>query len=408
MTRLTLVLSLAAVSCAQTNSGVVTGRILNSQHQPLVSSKVLVQRDGKDVVSGVTDANGSYRFNLPPGDYRLRVGTITKPISVADNKTTKLDIELAPSSDQPQFFDEPRFTVAGVTDNTYRGGHGSDNILRSSETLTKATASLSRANESEAEPHHLLAEQDEQSGHSLEAVKEYQTAAELNPSERNLFDWGTELLSHRAPQAAAEVFSKGRSLFPHSQRMLLGLATSWYAAGSYEKAAKYFFDAIDIDPDDPNPYAFLIKAQSKEITQAPGYFERFARFAQLQPDSALANYYYGATLLAHHRGSEAETFLKKAVMLDSHLAAAYLDLGIACADDHKYSEAINAYKLAIREDPNIEEAHYRLSEAYRLTGDHSSAAQELAIYRQLSRQSAEKLEQERREIQQFVVKLKNQ
>ena len=42
----------------------------------------------------------------------------------------------------PPYFDEPKFIVAGVTDASQRGGHGSDPVLRSAESLAKETASL--------------------------------------------------------------------------------------------------------------------------------------------------------------------------------------------------------------------------------------------------------------------------
>ena len=43
-----------------------------------------------------------------------------------------------------EFFDEPQFTVAGVTQATNSGGHGSDTVLRTTEALAKATASLGK------------------------------------------------------------------------------------------------------------------------------------------------------------------------------------------------------------------------------------------------------------------------
>jgi hypothetical protein len=69
---------------------------------------------------------------------------------------------------------------------------------------------------------------------ALEAVREYQRAAELDATEPNLFNWGAELLMHRAAEPATEVFAKGHRLFPRSTRMLLGLAAAWYARGDYE------------------------------------------------------------------------------------------------------------------------------------------------------------------------------
>jgi tetratricopeptide (TPR) repeat protein len=294
---------------------------------------------------------------------------------------------------QPQFFDEPTFTVAGVTDNTYRGGHGSDTVLRSAETLAKSTASL-------AEPHHTKAESYESSGHALEAVREFQRAAELDPSEINLFDWGTELLSHRAPEPAAEVFGKGVRLFPQSVRMMLGLATAWYSAGTYEKAAQWFFRATDADPNDPNPYLFLGKVQAREITELAGYRERLARFATLQPDNALANYYYALSLCNQHDYVRARRLLDKAVTLDPHLGIAYLQLGIV-------NRSIKDYQMALEADPTLAEAHYRLAEAYRLRGDTAKAREEMAAYAKLSKESNQSAERERREIQRFVIALRS-
>ena len=63
-----------------------------------------------------------------------------------------------------------------------------------------------------------------------------------------------------------------------------------------QKAAEWFFKAADLNPNDPNPYLFLGKIQSREITESAGYRERLARFANLTPESALANYYYAVSL----------------------------------------------------------------------------------------------------------------
>jgi len=347
----------------------LTGQVVNAAHQPVASAKVIAQSGGKDLASAVTDASGHYKLTLEAGQYVIRVEGVRKTVSIGE-KAVNLDFDLP---EGPQFFDKPQFTVAGVTDNTYRGGHGSDTVLRSSEALTKETAALSTGDRP----------------FDVEGVKEFQKAAELDPSEQNLFNWGTELLSHKAALPAAEVFSKG-----NSQRMILGQAAAWYAAGIYDKAAHCFFEAIDLNPDDPTPYAFLFQAKAQEITQSDGYRERFARYAKAHPENALANYYAG--------------FLVKAVTIDPHLAAAQLALGIEYSKDGKWPEAIGAYQMALKDDPSLEEAHYRLSEAYRVTGETEKSRQELAAYQALSKASAEKLEKERREVRQFVIDLKHQ
>jgi len=366
----------------------ITGSVFDEQHRPVRAAKVYLRSAGKKDVATETNSDGVYRFTVPSGSYTLRVDSQDRgPFTVSGPKVT-VDFTL-----EPQFFDEPTFTVAGVTDNTYRGGHGADTVLRSAESLAKSTASLD-------EPHHTLAESYEHSGHPLEAVREFQRAAELNPSEINLFDWGTELLSHRAAEPAAEVFGKGVRLFPQSVRMMLGLATAWYSAGLYEKASQWFFKAADADPNDPNPYLFLGKVQSREITESAGYRDRLARFAKLAPNNALANYYYALSLCNQHDYVSARRSLDKAVTLDPHLAVAYLQLGII---EHSISD----YRKGVEADPALEEAHYRLAEAYRLSGDAVKAKEEMAVYNKLLKESNEAVERERREMQRFVVALRN-
>src|SRR5713101_1253420 len=131
---------------------------------------------------------------------------------IADS--AKLTVSQKPgSAAQPEFFDEPQFTVAGVTDTTNLGGHGSDVVVRTKEALAKDVVSLSAApvnkqsvtKESPPSP----AQREEKQGNPLQAVHEYQRAAEMNPSESNFFDWGAELQVHHVVEPGNEVFNKG-------------------------------------------------------------------------------------------------------------------------------------------------------------------------------------------------------
>jgi tetratricopeptide (TPR) repeat protein len=297
----------------------------------------------------------------------------------------------------PQYFDEPNFIVAGVADPSQRGGHGSDPVLRSAEALAKQTASLRTGTS--------VADAEEKKGNELEAAREYQRAAELDPNEANLFDWGAELLKHRAADQAVEVFTDGHRLFPRSTRMLLGLAVALYSRGSYDQAERRFFEAADLNPSDPAPYMFLGKISNGPITESSGFAERLERFGRLQPENAWANYYYASTL--SRTSPKARVLLEKAVRLDPHLGDAFLLLGIVFSEKGDFSKAISAYQSAIEATPPMEEAHYRLAQAYRKMGEAAKAQKELELYRQLSRQSAEKLERDRADIQQFVFALKH-
>lgn len=404
-------------------SATLQGSVRDSRRRPLGAATVYLQMKATgQTLTAQTDPAGAYRFTeLQAGTYLLRAEgggsgeAAARPIILGDGETSKVDLTV-----EYAFFDEPNFIVAGVTDPISRGGHGSDTVLRSTEALAKATASLSKepgsasASGSSAELHHTLGYAAERRGDALEAVREYQRAAELEASEPNLFDWGTELLIHRATEPATEVFLKGHRLFPRSLRLLLGLAAAWYARGDYDRAAGRFFEACDLNPGDPGPYMFLGKVQSIEITKLEGYAERLERFAKLHPDNARANYYYAVSLWKQRKGPEdSETparvreLLEKAVRLDPSLGAAYLQLGIVHSDQNDDAHAIAAYLKAIEVSPRMDEAHYRLGQTYERTGQKVKARQELEAYEQMSKQLRQETERERSEIQQFVFELRD-
>jgi tetratricopeptide (TPR) repeat protein len=272
-----------------------------------------------------------------------------------------------------------------------------------------------RSPQDQARLHHLLGDVEEKLGNPLEAVREYQRAAELSASEPNLYDWGSELLLHRTPEPAIEVFTRGNRLFPRSVRMLIGLGLSWYAHGSSEQAVQRLCDASDLNPDDPNPYLFLGKIQSGEKTQPDALVERLRRFAMLQPENALANYYYAVSLWKSRKDpqdvrtlAQVQSLLEKAVHLDPKLGPAYLQLGILYSQRKDFSHAISAYQQTIAVSPQLEEPHYRLAQIYKQTGQKVKGQEELQVYEEISKKRAEEIERERHEVQQFVYTVRDQ
>jgi tetratricopeptide (TPR) repeat protein len=508
-------------------SAIVRGLVRDAHGLPVPGATVsLRSEDGTGTLTAGTDHDGSYGFSaVPPGTYTLRVEmtgyavATMSSVELAAKQEKRFDLKLelasvstspAPSTGVPEFFDEPKFTVAGVTDTTSLGGHGSDTVARTREALAKETAALGKASpagslstpppvssvaasekilreaakrepgdfdtnrrlaklllgdgrahealpylerasqlnsgdydnayelalagcavgdferartsaahallahQDKAELHHLLADIDEKTGKPLEAVREYQRAAELDPSEPNLFDWGTELLLHRAPEPAIEVFNEGNRLFPRSVRMLVSLGVAWYAHGSYQEAARRLCEASDLSPADSVPYLFLGKIQGAETTPSDAVVEKLAQFVRLHPESAMANYYYALSLWKRRKAAEDSTrlqvqsLLETAVRLDPKLGSAYVQLGMLHAERNDLYGAISAYLQAIEASPRLEEAHYRLAQAYRLTGEKSKAHAELQLYNEITKASAGEMERERHDIKQFVYTLRNE
>jgi tetratricopeptide (TPR) repeat protein len=527
-----------AQSQDQAGSAILQGSVLDSSGHSIMAATVYLQKDAEQTLTTRTDSEGRYRFSaLGAGVYKLRAdmaGYIVAsfgPCALGPKEMKRVDLTLqystlsTPRNSSPgtssgtsgveklQYFDEPQFTVAGVTEAMNPGGHGSNATLRTTEALAKETVSLenpaaktesssgmstpslstpeeeslrmraehepgnfelnyrlgkmlvdegkareailylerasqtnpvdeenayelalahadagqyerahaeartllARPNETvsqQAEIHHLLGNIEERLGHPLEAVRDYQRAAEMDPSEPNLFDWGAVLLIHRAFEPAIEVFVQGNHLFPRSSRMLAGLGVAWYARGAYDQASRSLCEASDLNPDDPNPYLFLGKMQSVDSMQSDCVVERLGRFLRLQPENAMANYYYALNLSRQegdvNKLAQAKSLLEKAVHLDPKFAAAYLQLGILYSQQGATFEAISAYKNAIEANAQLAEPHYRLGQLYSRAGEKSKAQAELQIYEQLSKKTAEESERERREIQQFVYTFRQQ
>jgi tetratricopeptide (TPR) repeat protein len=331
----------------------------------------------------------------------------------------------ASKSDDMEFSDKPNFTVAGVTDWTNVGGHGSDTKLRTSESLARETLALKSSEPGEtagatetaraADSHRLLGDRAESSGDPVAAEHEYEEAVRLNPSEQNYFVWGTELLLHRAIKPAAEVFEKGTTAHAKSSRMLAGLGAALYASGDYANAARRVCDASDLKPTDPTPYLFLGKMEKAAPDPLPCAAEKLARFAHDQPANALANYYFAVAIWKRAQRNENPQYLRKcesltqrAIAADPKLAEAYVQLGMVHAARANFAQAINAYKKAIEVNPQSAEGHYRLALAYKRTGEDAKSERELQLYKEAEKTETAAIEQQRREIRQFLIILKDQ
>ena len=489
-------------------------RVLDSQSHPLSDVQVhLVSESGTDL-TGHTASDGMCLFSaVASGKYRIHADaahtgeTAEIFLAAADHKTITLTLRPAAqeasnnsATAAPDFFDEPKFTAAGVTDTSNLGGHGSTTRVPTSEALSRATASLKSdtpkssasadsvrelRRQADSHPadfdlnhragsvlletgdasgaipyleraarlktddantyqlaraycdigkyeiartvalsllakantgpvHHLLATIEEKGGNPLEAAREFQRAAELDPSETNLFDWGSELLLHHALPQATQVFGKGSELFPKSQRIRMALATTKYSAGDDGQAAKLLCEASDLDPANSVPYEFMGRILSTGSVRSDEVSARLARFAELQPENALANYYYALSLWKQSRvktnpdqNKKIKTLLETAVRLDPKLGAAYVQLGMLYADAGDTTHAISLLAKAAEVSPDLPDAHYRLSRLYSLRGEKTKAQHEFSLYQQTSKAAEVELQRQRRETRQLVFTMKS-
>ena len=145
----------------------------------------------------------------------------------------------------------------------------------------------------------------------MAAANEFETAAHMDPSESNLFDWGSELLLHRTLAPAVEVFQHATERYPNSPRLAIGLGMALYSRGNYDEAVKALLQGADLDPSDPSCYLFLSKAYDSSPSQADEVIQRFRRFAELQPRNAERSYYYAMSLWKGKRAQDPDLDLQQ-------------------------------------------------------------------------------------------------
>ena len=260
------------------------------------------------------------------------------------------------------------------------------------------------------ELHGLLGRVDEEQGKYLEAANEFASAAHLDPSEDNLFAWASELLLHRAYEAAIAVFQQGTTRYPQSPRLWVGLGMSYYSRTDYEPAIQALMQAADLNAQDPRCYFFLSKAYLSSPGQAEQVITRFQRYAEVKPTDGMAQFYYAMSLWKGRRLSpseidfaKVEMMLKRASTLDPSNAEIHLELGILYNDQQQESKALPEYREALRLNPDLAEAHFRLGRYYVHAGESKQAQAELERFKQLQDKHQAAVDKKLADVQQFVI-----
>jgi tetratricopeptide (TPR) repeat protein len=299
----------------------------------------------------------------------------------------------------------------GIQPSTYDNGYD----LAMAELLTKqygkarmVAESLTKVKDT-GELHSLRGQIEEADGKYVAAANEFDRAAHMDPSEENLFSWGSELMLHRTYEPAIEIFRVAVQKYPNSARAWIGLGISLYARGLYEDAVKALLTASDLSPADARVYYFLSKASNSSPTQMDEVIKRFERYAEAQPKDALAQYYYAMSLWKG-RPAEAgasdwkqvEVLLQRAIALDDKMVDAHFQLGNLYADQHQYERSIPEYARAVELSPKLADAHYRLGTDYMRMGQKDKAQAEFAVYQKLRSEHMAESDKEGLAVQQFV------
>ncbi|HUV71278.1 MAG TPA: tetratricopeptide repeat protein [Terracidiphilus sp.] len=237
-----------------------------------------------------------------------------------------------------------------------------------------------------AKLHNLLAAVKERGGDNDGAVREYYRAAEVEPTESNIFDLATFLLQHKQYvgwlDESVKYFRYGVEKYPRSSQMMVGLGVALYASEQYDEAVRVLCAAVDLDPKDPRPVQFLGRAGRVSPDLATAVDKRLKDFADRYPDNAATNYFYALSLWERGGRDEGRNFpkiqelLRKAEALSPGWYEPHYQLGLLYEAEKRYPDAIREMQKAVKIDPNFFSAHFRLVTLYGRIGDKPKALDE--------------------------------
>lgn len=250
-----------------------------------------------------------------------------------------------------------------------------------------------------AKLHNLLGEVEGRRGNFVDAAREYHRAAELDPSESNIFDLATFLLQHKkyvgALDDSIKFFRYGVAQYPRSSQMMVGLGVALYAANEYDEAVRVLCTAVDLDPKDRRPIQFLGRASRVSPELGQEVDRRLRDFAQRYPENAATNYFYALSLWERGGGDEGkdlaniEQLLRKAEDLSPGWYEPHYQLGVVYEAEKRYGDAIREMNSAVKIDPDFFPAHFRLAVLYNRVGQRAEAVAEAAAVKRLKEKDNE-------------------
>lgn len=244
--------------------------------------------------------------------------------------------------------------------------------------------------ENKPELHDLLGAIESKQQHFHAAATQYQIAAQMDPSEQNIFDFATSLAKFEG-DSAEKIFRYGTAKYPDSVKLHVGLGAALYARGKSVEAAHEMCVAARLDPTDPHPMEMVGATEQVPPSLEGEIAARFADLVRQYPHNAKLLYYYAMTLSGLWSGRavadpRAITLLNRVLTLDPRLAQAYFSLAQIEEQQKQYAEAVVHYRRAAELDGTNDRYLYRLAFAYKEDGNGAMFQKTLQKFRTIHQQ----------------------
>ena len=346
----------------------VDGIIRDSAGNAIVGASVLLSKENASPTETTTDGAGAFSFSaVAAGTYRVTAKKSgfrdaiedSIKLSPAEKKHCEFVLQSlgGPSSSLAagiELDDRPNFTVAGITDSTGSGGHGSETRMRTGETLAKDTLNLEP---SKSEVTSTTAPKDGAGSETRESENALQAALLKNPhSFATNHELGVFYLHSQRCREAIPFLEAAYKLEPGDHANGIDLVLALRACGENSKARDHASQMLanqkSLGERDEADLRRALGDLDEKMGDALGAAREYERAAGL--DSSEQNYFvWGAELLLHHAASPATEVFGRGVRLHPDSARMLAALGAALYTSGSADEA--AQRLC--EAANLEPAN---------------------------------------------------
>lgn len=346
------------IASGQNPSGnAVLGQVVDSAHAPVAGARVDLSGGGEAALKETVSAkDGSFTFEgLAKGKYTLtaeKEGFSSRAIQLdlsPEKVLPKITVALvskgsaagAPNANAMEFADDPKFMIAGVTDWTAAGGHGSDVSLRTSEALNRETLQLRPAGGERSEDP-SQAEDRAQEARLRKILAATPQSFEANEKLGDLY------LRDGRYADALPLLQRAFEVRPSHARNEAHLAIALEETGDRVQARQQVEHALS-HSDDPEVHrsAGLVFEASADPLRAVREFALAARGDPSEP-----NYFaWGEELLLHRAVLQAKDLFEQGVKLYPKSSRLLTSLGAALFAGAQYPQAADRLCQASDLDP---------------------------------------------------------
>lgn len=245
----------------------------------------------------------------------------------------------------------------------------------------------------------LLGDIQESRGDNLAAVKSYQAAVALAPTEEKYrLSLAVELIRHDSFEPARVALKQAEELQPKSWRIQLALGMVEHFGGTDDAATKYLLRAAELAPQPEEALQYLADIQmDRASAPAPAAVAKLCQYADSQPRDGHMAYYCGAVLFRRdyvtgdktHAAEILRRLHASVARLPRNDAAPHCQLGKAYRWLERWPEALGESEVCARLDPESADAHYRLAQIYERMKQPEKQRKEIKLYEAASTRVAD-------------------